>query len=186
MTEYPRLSRTAAACSSRPCLMCMMNCCWFAWPRCAAAQPAQRLRRAVLNCTQLPIPRLAQLRPVADTVKPVGCAALVYTAGALTASRGVIGTLGVAGSRGTVMNVPGTAPRVRSHCRFRNRGAKYVSKSGMKWMSGSAKRQYGRAQAAPGVRLPAAPSDGLCLDEGVLSLFFLICCYCCYSTYKQE
>jgi hypothetical protein len=28
-------------------------------------------------------------------------------------------------------------PRVRSHCRVRNRGTEYVSKSGMKWMSGS-------------------------------------------------
>ena len=31
--------------------------------------------------------------------------------------------------------------RVRSHCRFRNRGTKYVSESGMKWMRGNTKRQ---------------------------------------------
>jgi hypothetical protein len=34
--------------------------------------------------------------------------------------------------------------RVRSHCRFRNRGTEYVTESGMKWMSGGAKRQCGR------------------------------------------
>ena len=28
--------------------------------------------------------------------------------------------------------------------------------------------------------------EGLCLDEGVLSLFSLICCSYGYSTYKQE
>ena len=32
-------------------------------------------------------------------------------------------------------------PRVRSHCRFRNRGTEYVSESGMKLMSGRTKRQ---------------------------------------------
>ena len=37
------------------------------------------------------------------------------------------------------------SPRVRSHCRFRYRGTEYVSKSGMKWMSGSTKRQCNRA-----------------------------------------
>jgi hypothetical protein len=31
--------------------------------------------------------------------------------------------------------------RVRSHCRFRNTGAEYVSESGVKWTSGSTKRQ---------------------------------------------
>jgi hypothetical protein len=50
-------------------------------------------------------------------------------------------------------------PGVRSHCRFRNRGAEYVSESGITWMSGAeyviesgvkwmrggAKRQCGRA-----------------------------------------
>jgi hypothetical protein len=28
---------------------------------------------------------------------------------------------------------------VRSHCRFRNRGAKYLNKYGIKWTSGSTK-----------------------------------------------
>ena len=32
-------------------------------------------------------------------------------------------------------------PRVRSHCRFRNRSTEYVSKTGIKWMSGGTKRQ---------------------------------------------
>jgi hypothetical protein len=40
-------------------------------------------------------------------------------------------------------------PRVRSHCRFRNRGTEYVSKSGVKGMSGSTKRQCDRALAPP-------------------------------------
>ena len=31
--------------------------------------------------------------------------------------------------------------RGRSHCRFRNRGTEYFSESGVKWMSGSTKRQ---------------------------------------------
>jgi hypothetical protein len=39
-------------------------------------------------------------------------------------------------------------------CRFRNRGAEYVSGSGMKWMSGGTKRQCDRALRPPhGVRL---------------------------------
>ena len=35
--------------------------------------------------------------------------------------------------------------RVRSHCRFRNRGTEYFSYSGIKWMSSSTKRQCDRA-----------------------------------------
>jgi hypothetical protein len=35
--------------------------------------------------------------------------------------------------------------RVRSHYCFRNRGTEYVRKYGMKWMSGSTKRQCDRA-----------------------------------------
>ena len=35
--------------------------------------------------------------------------------------------------------------RVRSHYRFRNRGTKRISESGMKWMSGSTKRECDRA-----------------------------------------
>jgi hypothetical protein len=46
-------------------------------------------------------------------------------------------------------------PRVRPHCRFRNRGAEFVSVSGMKWMSGSAKRQCDRALPEP----PTSASD---------------------------
>jgi hypothetical protein len=42
-----------------------------------------------------------------------------------------------------------TVPGVRSHCRFRSRGTEYVRESGMKWMSGGAKRQCGRAQTVP-------------------------------------
>jgi hypothetical protein len=37
--------------------------------------------------------------------------------------------------------------RVRSHCRFRNRGTEYASEYGMKWMSGCTKRQCDRALA---------------------------------------
>jgi hypothetical protein len=40
-------------------------------------------------------------------------------------------------------------PRVRLHCRFRNRGPEYVSESGIKWMSGSTKRQCDRALRPP-------------------------------------
>ena len=48
--------------------------------------------------------------------------------------------------RGRVITfLGGVWARVRSHCRFRNRGPKYFSESGMKWMSGSAKRQCDRA-----------------------------------------
>jgi hypothetical protein len=36
-------------------------------------------------------------------------------------------------------------PRVRSHCRFRNRGTEYVGDSGITWMSASTKRQCDRA-----------------------------------------
>ena len=53
-------------------------------------------------------------------------------------------------------------PRVRSLCRFRNRGTEYATESCMKWMSGSAKRQCDRAlhppppaRTAPSSRSPA-------------------------------
>jgi hypothetical protein len=45
--------------------------------------------------------------------------------------------------------VPRGSPRVRSHCRFRNSGAGYVSESGMKRTSGGAKRQCDRALCSP-------------------------------------
>jgi hypothetical protein len=48
----------------------------------------------------------------------------------------------------------GGVPRVRLHCRFRNRGTEYVSKSGMKWMGGSTKRQCDRALGVPAQRAP--------------------------------
>ena len=35
-------------------------------------------------------------------------------------------------------------------------------------------------------RARADRGEDLCLDEGVLSLLFLICCSCGYSAYKQE
>ena len=57
-------------------------------------------------------------------------------------------------------------PRVRSHCRFSNRGTEYVNKSGMKWMRVSAKRQCDRAleSCTPsflrrGLRCPAQAGD---------------------------
>ena len=43
----------------------------------------------------------------------------------------------------------GSRPRVRSHCRFRNRGTEYVSDSGMKRMSGGTKRPCGRVLCRP-------------------------------------
>ena len=43
-----------------------------------------------------------------------------------------------------------SSPRVRPHCRFRNRGTDYISESGIKWMGGSTKRQC--ARALPGGR----------------------------------
>ena len=55
---------------------------------------------------------------------------------------------------------------VRSHCRFRHSGAKYVSASGMKWMSGGTKRQCdralrpGRLAAEQGRRHPLAALQG--------------------------
>ena len=56
-------------------------------------------------------------------------------------------------------------PRVRSYCHFRNRYTEYVSYSGMKWMSGGAKRQCDRALAAlsPGdwIRVARPKSDSL-------------------------
>ena len=45
--------------------------------------------------------------------------------------------------------VHGRAPRVRSHCRLRHRGTKYVRESGTKWMGGGAERQCNRALRAP-------------------------------------
>ena len=39
--------------------------------------------------------------------------------------------------------------RVRSHCRFRNRGTEYVSEYGIKWMSGSTTRQRDGALRSP-------------------------------------
>ena len=50
-------------------------------------------------------------------------------------------------------------PRVRPHCRFRNRGTEYVSKSGINWMSGGAKRQCDRALVMPLVELRHALLD---------------------------
>jgi hypothetical protein len=49
----------------------------------------------------------------------------------------------------TLHSGAGGPPRVRSHCRFRNRGTDYISESGMKWMSGGAKRQCDRALGPP-------------------------------------
>jgi hypothetical protein len=53
-------------------------------------------------------------------------------------------------SPGTTARWPGT-PRVRSHCRLRNRRTEYVSASGIKRISGSCstKRQCDRALGAP-------------------------------------
>ena len=44
---------------------------------------------------------------------------------------------------------PGLVPRVRSHCRFTQRGTEYDCKYGTKWVTSSAKRQCDRALLAP-------------------------------------
>jgi hypothetical protein len=55
-------------------------------------------------------------------------------------------------------------PRVRSHCRFRNRVTEHVSESGIKWMWGLTKRQCDRAPPHRGPherRVPLGPvADG--------------------------
>ena len=59
-------------------------------------------------------------------------------------------------------------PRVRSHCRFRHRGTESLSESGMKWTSGSTKRQSDRALAQPAERSgrrPRAVADRLVAPE---------------------
>ena len=43
------------------------------------------------------------------------------------------------------------SPRVRSHRRFRSRGADYVREYGMNWMSVSTKRQCNRALVSPSI-----------------------------------
>jgi hypothetical protein len=55
------------------------------------------------------------------------------------------------------MNATSRSPRIRSHYRFRNRDAEYVSESCIKWMSGGTKRQCDRALRSP---LKAAPYNG--------------------------
>jgi hypothetical protein len=55
----------------------------------------------------------------------------------------------------------GPAPRIRSQCRFRNRGTDYLSESGIKWTSGSAKGQCDRARPAP-ASPPARAPQGRC------------------------
>jgi hypothetical protein len=49
---------------------------------------------------------------------------------------------------------------------------------------GAGRRDHHPADIA--VRFRPAPTAGLCLDEGVLSLFSLICCSYGYYAYKQE
>ena len=46
-------------------------------------------------------------------------------------------------------NQHGHGPRVRSHCRFRNRGTDCLGESGMPWMRGGAKRRRDRARCRP-------------------------------------
>jgi hypothetical protein len=57
-------------------------------------------------------------------------------------------------SSATVIALPlaRSPPRVRSHCRFRSRGTDCVSESGMKRMSGGAKRRCDRARSRPASR----------------------------------
>jgi hypothetical protein len=53
----------------------------------------------------------------------------------------------------TVVSGRARSPRVRSHCRFRNRSTEYVRESGVEWMSGSTKRQCDRALRSPRMHL---------------------------------
>jgi hypothetical protein len=53
----------------------------------------------------------------------------------------------------------GGEPRVRSPCRFRNRGTEYVSESCIKWMRSRTKRQCNRALGEP--QLSSAEGVGL-------------------------
>jgi hypothetical protein len=75
--------------------------------------------------------------------------------------------------RDAARDVELVVPRVRSRCRFKKRGTRSLlkgteslmySESGVKWMSGGAKRQCGRALAAPPRRSLAfswnAPGEG--------------------------
>ena len=59
--------------------------------------------------------------------------------------------------------------RVSSHCRFINRAIDYLSESGMKWMSGGAKRQCGRTlpggQRALRRELPVGALRQRCADR---------------------
>jgi hypothetical protein len=61
------------------------------------------------------------------------------------------------------------ATRVRSHCRFRNRGTDYLSESGIEWMSGSTKRQCDRALGAT----PSGTSRYNSIDLGLVHLVHL-------------
>ena len=56
-------------------------------------------------------------------------------------------------------------PKVRSHCRFRNRGTKYVSESGMKRMSGGTKRQCDRALCPTSAASSSACSAAIVSDS---------------------
>ena len=96
------------------------------------------------------VERAGRVRAVARTVaRPAPCAAAFspllserdFEARPIFARRG--------GRVASVVDLvpPGPAPalrtacRVRSHCRFINRGTEFVRDSGIKWMSGSTKRQ---------------------------------------------
>jgi hypothetical protein len=61
----------------------------------------------------------------------------------------------------------GSQTRARSHCRFRSRGIEYVRKSGMKRMSGGAKRRCNRALSQTWPRREAIRLLG---DVGVRTL----------------
>jgi hypothetical protein len=83
-------------------------------------------------------------------------------------------------------------PRIRPHCRFRNRGTEFVRDSGVKGMSGSAKRQCDRALRVPAGgqveahelagrrdgeqrRRALRVGAGLFVDEGGLSFVPVVC-----------
>jgi hypothetical protein len=59
----------------------------------------------------------------------------------------------------------GSGRRVRSHCRFRNRGTEYVSESGMERMSGGARPSPQRAAGGPDGGLEERlAGDGVVVD----------------------
>ena len=70
-------------------------------------------------------------------------------------------------------------PRVRSHCRFRNRGTEYVGNSGVKWMGSNIKRPCNRSSpgvAAALVQLVAREVTGVAANVRVAGGWVVFAC----------